>query len=180
MELGSNIRRLRQARDLTLAQLASKAQITPSLLSQVERGVANPSLNSLRGIANALAVPLVAFFEEDPTTRPPIVRSPHRRKLKLPEENVTFELLSPGLDQKIEFLQFTLPPGLSTSDDLLGHLPEEAILVTEGTMRLDIQQDSYILEAGDSAHIISGLPHKLTNAGDKPATAICALTPPLF
>ena len=65
--LGSKIRRERQKQHLTLKDIADKVGFTPSHISQIERGAANPSLGSLYGIAGALSVPMECFFSGEET-----------------------------------------------------------------------------------------------------------------
>ncbi len=68
------IRRLRKSQSLTFANLAEKTGLSLSFLSQVERGIINPSINSLRRIALALGTPVSHFFDETESTRGPVVR----------------------------------------------------------------------------------------------------------
>jgi transcriptional regulator with XRE-family HTH domain/quercetin dioxygenase-like cupin family protein len=65
--LGSKIRRERQRQHLTLRDIADKVGFTPSHISQIERGGANPSLGSLYGIAGVLGVPMEHFFSAEGT-----------------------------------------------------------------------------------------------------------------
>ena len=62
--LGAKIRSYRQERNLSIQTLASQVGITPSMLSQIERELANPSINTLKLISQALGVPLFLFFTE--------------------------------------------------------------------------------------------------------------------
>ncbi|MBU0513371.1 MAG: helix-turn-helix domain-containing protein, partial [Proteobacteria bacterium] len=78
-QLGAKIRRMRNAEQLTLADLAEKTGLSISFLSQVERGHNDPSINSLRKIANALGCPLTTFFEERVRSAGPVVRKHERR-----------------------------------------------------------------------------------------------------
>src|SRR5260221_7907814 len=58
LELGRRIRTLRLERKLTLQTVAGMARVSQSLISQVERGLASPSINTLRRVAGALDVPI--------------------------------------------------------------------------------------------------------------------------
>ena len=66
--VGRNLRRLRLARGLSQEQLAHDAEITPSYLSQIERGKRNPTVTLLHGLATALRTPIVEFFADSRLT----------------------------------------------------------------------------------------------------------------
>jgi transcriptional regulator with XRE-family HTH domain/mannose-6-phosphate isomerase-like protein (cupin superfamily) len=65
LEIGSKLQQIRQSQGLTLRALAAKADVSPSLLSLIENGKANPSVASLLSIAAALSVPVHEFFPEE-------------------------------------------------------------------------------------------------------------------
>src|SRR5581483_3513483 len=117
--LGARIRALRQQRRLTEKHVADRCGVTPSLISQVERGITNPSLDSLYQISAALGVPMEALFREDlpavasaphspgapPARRPdPVVRHDERRRLDLPG-GIRWERLAPDQGSAHEFLE---------------------------------------------------------------------------
>ncbi|GAB4243459.1 MAG: helix-turn-helix domain-containing protein [Thermoleophilia bacterium] len=65
--VGAKMRRLREQRNMSLRALAQSVDVTPSLISQIETGKINPSVASLYAIANALDVPMDAFFAPEST-----------------------------------------------------------------------------------------------------------------
>ena len=105
--MGKKIRKRRGDFDLSLRELANKTSLTASFLSQVERGVISPSLNSLRKIAEALEVPLL-FFLSDTSDRSPLVRANARPHIDLEHSSVTYELLTPDMSRKMEVICGTL------------------------------------------------------------------------
>src|SRR5687768_5469568 len=72
--LSQRVQRLRQQRGLSLEDLAGAADVSASFLSQLERGVGNPSFLTLTKIARALAVPIGYLFGEQPGASNGIVR----------------------------------------------------------------------------------------------------------
>ena len=64
--LGERIKSLRLERDLQQRQLAEKAEMTPSMVSQIESGRLTPSLHTLGKIAAALGVPIASLFDGQP------------------------------------------------------------------------------------------------------------------
>src|SRR3954449_12250346 len=121
--LGARIRALRQRRALTVKQLAERCRVTHSLISQMERGVTNPSLGSLYQIAVALGVPMEALFRDEsavaevaPTAANragPLVRRAERRHLDLPD-GIHWERLIAESDSPHEFLEIRMDVGATT------------------------------------------------------------------
>src|SRR4030043_2351226 len=107
--IGLKIRELRIHQGRKLKELSQKVGVTASFLSQVERGVAVPSISSLKKISDALNMSITSFFDDDqPGKRggngfSPIVKK-SERKILHPCPGVTYNLLSKNLQGKIEFL----------------------------------------------------------------------------
>ena len=110
MELGERIRQRRKELGLSLRELADRVGLTASFLSQIERDLASPSLDSLRKISDALEVPIFHFLI-DPEEEHPVVRRSQRAELKLPDSNLTYKLLTPDLNRKLEAFLAEREPG---------------------------------------------------------------------
>lgn len=178
-QLGHRIRQKRVEKGLSLKALASRIDKTPSFLSQVERGLAEPSITSLRAIAKALEVPIF-FFLLDSDNHTPVIKKDQRKVMTFPGYQLTFELLSPDLNRDMEIIQGRLEPGGMTCESPLAHPGEEATLVLEGKMEILLGSDPYILEAGDCIYYYASLPHKITNVGEGELVFVSAITPPKF
>jgi transcriptional regulator with XRE-family HTH domain len=166
-------------KNLSLREVADKAGLTASFLSQVERDLAEPSITSLRRIAEALGVPIF-YFLLNSAEESPVVRKGSRKVLRLPESHLVYELLCPDLNRKIEMVVGRLAPGASTCDEPLTHAGEECLVVIQGTMDVDLGSTVHRLEEGDSIYYFCSVPHKLTNAGSADLVFIMAITPPTF
>jgi transcriptional regulator with XRE-family HTH domain len=177
--LGERIRQKRAEKGLTLKALADRTGLTPSFLSQVERDMAEPSITSLRQIAKALDAPIF-FFLLDADQPSPVVRKHERKVLNFPQSHLTFELLSPDLNRKMEVMMARLEPGAASCEEPLTHPGEECILVLQGEMEIVIGQDSYNLVAGDSIYYFSAIPHRLVSVGQEDLIFVSAITPPAF
>lgn len=79
INIGEKIAEFRKAKNLSIRELANLSQVTPSLLSQIERGLSNPSINSLKLISKALDIPIFHFFLEPVNTKNLIVRADKRK-----------------------------------------------------------------------------------------------------
>jgi transcriptional regulator with XRE-family HTH domain len=188
-QLGQQIRTLRKRAGLTLQSLAQAVGVTASLISQVERGVASPSVTTLRQIASALDVPVAALFVDTPSNadgevdhfgRRLVVRRAERKGLRLPQSRVVYELLTPDLNRQIEFIWIEYEPGEMAYPEPMAHVGEENALCLEGSVVVTIDGEAFILNAGDSISFDSGRMHQVENRSDERAVLISAITPPAF
>ncbi len=181
LNIGKKIKENRKAKNLTIRELAKLVEVTPSLLSQIERGLANPSLNTLKMVARALEVPLFTFFIAPIDTEGLVVRADSRKKMMFPEsKNFAYELLSPDLNGAIELALMKLTPNSNSSIEEMGHEGEEAAYVIEGKVDLYLNDEMVTLDMGDSVKILPHTKHKWNNPYDQDAQVIFAITPPSF
>jgi transcriptional regulator with XRE-family HTH domain len=177
--IGEGIRRERLRRGLTLAQLASQVTLTVSALSQIERGASDPSLNSLRRIAQAFDVPMFQFLVGT-AQRDVVVRKDRRIKLTFPNRELEYELVSADTSGEFEVLSLSLHPRGTTSAVPNSHPSEESAVVLRGRVVAEVAGQEYDLWAGDSVKIHRELPHKFTNAADEEAELLIIISPPTF
>ena len=176
-ELGRRIRELRTGRSLTLESLAGRAGVTRSFLSTVERGRSNPSIAVLRAIAGALDVPVFMLFT-DPHTNVTLVRPRDRGRMNPGGSPVSYELLSPDLQRKIEMILMRLLPGAQSAVGM--HEGEEAAYLLHGSITVTVGDVDYPMEQEDAIYFNSGLPHFVTSTGTDEAVIVSAVTPPSF
>jgi transcriptional regulator with XRE-family HTH domain len=164
---------------LSLRELAKRVGLTASFLSQIERDLASPSIESLRKISDALEVP-VFFFLVEPDTRSPVVRRDERAQLKLPGSNLTYQLMTPDLNRKMEvFLAEKEPDGENITIPLRQQT-EELIYVLQGQLEIELGEDTYLLGPGDSAYFDGSILRRLAACGDTTLRFISVITPPIF
>jgi transcriptional regulator with XRE-family HTH domain len=192
LTLGARIRQRRKEMDLRLVELAEICNISPSFLSQIERDQANPSISTLHEIAIALGVTVASFFAEPddaPAASPPeakkepaahVVRANARKTLMYPGSGIKNELLSPDLNRAIQMMYVVIPPGATTGQEALVHDGEECGLVLQGTVKIWVGDEHYILGPGDAIYQKSTIPHRSTNIGDDDVIIVVAITPPSF
>jgi transcriptional regulator with XRE-family HTH domain len=179
LALGGRIRELRRGRELSLARVAEACGISSSLLSQVERGVVSPSLQTLHAIGQFFGVPMFAFFGEG-EPREAVVRRAERRRLAFPASQVTYELVTPDLQRQLEVLEMGLDAGQETFDCGLSHAGEECVVVLEGTVTAYVGERVYDLGEGDSVYLDASVPHRYKNRTKRPARLLSVITPPSF
>ncbi|MGY2744945.1 cupin domain-containing protein [Arthrobacter sp. UYCu723] len=178
---GLRIRELRKEQGMTLAQLASQSGLSEGMISQVERGLTDPSLETLRKISRVLNLPLFQLFNQDDAapSRLAVLRKGRQVQITSPATNITYLRQSAGYGQ-LEVLRGTLAPGGASSAEPWSHPAEECVVVISGLLEIEIQGERISLEPGDSCHFDSTLPHRLVNTSDEPTVFITAVTPPSY
>jgi len=162
-------------------ELARLAGVSRSLISQVEQDLADPSVETLRRIAIALGIPIALLFEERSAPNGMVVRKGQHKILQIPESNLVYELLTPDLNRQIEFIRIEVEPGKPDPGRLaFAHQGEECSVVLSGQLHVWINDEEFVLNAGDSIAFDSGQPHSLANLGAEKTVLITAITPPSF
>ncbi len=179
--LGEALRQRRLELQLSVQELARRSEISAGLISQIERGLANPSFNTTAKLASALGLQLGVFFGEKPAVGPdPVVRRNQRRRLGVPDNNFLYELLTPDLDHSLEFVWVESAPNSSTEGSPFVHKGEECGLVLQGTLEVHVGSECYVLQSGDSITFNSSIPHWYRNPGPERVLSVWAITPPTF
>ncbi len=179
-ELGGRIRAVREARGRSLRSVATAAGVSESFLSQVERGVASPSVATLRRIAEALGLSVAALFE-GPPQRGKLVRVGERRQLKHPRRRWEDFLLSPSESRRLQVILSLIQPGAGSGPEAYAHdSDEECIVVLKGQMEFWVGGEYYQLEEGDSLLFESRIPHSNRNPGPAKAEVMWIITPPSY
>lgn len=181
--IGEEIKQLRKASAVTLAQLSDATSLSQGYLSQVERGKSSPSVKALHSISRALGVNISWFFKAPEGTDDDlsniVVRKEKRRRIEF-ENGITDELLSPNLARSIELLRCTFPPGSASGPEPYEHRGEEAGFVVQGSLSLWIDARKIILNEGDSFAFESHIQHRYANEGDEVAIIVWAISPPTY
>jgi quercetin dioxygenase-like cupin family protein len=110
----------------------------------------------------------------------PVVRRDRRKLLRMPESQVTYELLTPSMNRRMEMFVARIQPSDESIIHQLPYPTEECILVQEGRIRVQIDQREYELDAGDSIYFDSATMRSLSALGDSPAVLVWSVTPPVF
>lgn len=180
---GAQMRARRKELRLSLEELAQRTGLTASFLSLVERDMSNPSLESLRHIAEALGVPPFYFSQENGSDQAPVnpvVRAGERVKITFPPGNVTSELLVPNLRSKLEVFISRVQPAAGNVARAPKTASEECLYVMAGRLRVVLNEQEYLLEAGDSIYIHGFALREISAVGEGEAIFLSAITPPIF
>jgi transcriptional regulator with XRE-family HTH domain len=185
--LAAKIKQRREERGLTIRALARAVEMSPSMVSEVEKGIANPSVETLAAIVKALDLSLEGVLEGSPAAETerndaaaggrrgeePILRRAQRHRVTI-APGVRRERLSPAEVPRFEFALVTYEPGAASCepDALIRHRGLEYGLVMSGRFGLTAGFDNYELKPGDSIRLDSSIPHRVWAIGDEPATVL--------
>ena len=165
--LGSRVKQLRTERGWSLEALANASGVSRSMLSQIEREQANPTLAVTMRIAQAFAMPLGDLLEmPGATSAVTVIRADDRAFHYRSDKFCRLRTLSPlNLEKDVEFYEVQLQPGgaLRSSPHFEG--TREFLTVQKGNVRVESGADSENLAPGDSASYRADVPHAIVNAG---------------
>ena len=172
-EVGSRIRALREAMDLSLRDLAERSGVSAPMLSQVERGETSPTLAVAERIAGGLELSLSQLLRLDETDGVSVVRAAERRRGGRRAHR--YEVLTPPLPGlRAEVSLHSLAAGASTAgpDDPPMHEPgsRETAVVEQGPVRFVCGGVAHDLKDGDAVTFDADLPHHFENPGDGEAS----------
>jgi mannose-6-phosphate isomerase-like protein (cupin superfamily)/DNA-binding XRE family transcriptional regulator len=202
-ELGPRLRRVREDRGLSVRELARRISCSPSLVSQIERGLSAPSVGILYAMATELrasldflfgaAVPgdaMLATAHGDGHLRPGdgaahgtasgwpdghglVQRAGRRRTIDL-ASGVRWERLTPGADERVDFLEVIYEPSGHSTDMRrpLRHDGQEYGLIVSGRLQASVGFETFELGPGDSIAFDSSVPHQYWNTTDGDVHAI--------
>jgi transcriptional regulator with XRE-family HTH domain/mannose-6-phosphate isomerase-like protein (cupin superfamily) len=195
--LGAALRAARESRGLSLRELARQVDVSPSFVSQVELGKANPSVGTLYALVSVLGVSLNELLGGPADAVPdpaggaaaagpaaaaggpggwpridqPVVRARERSRVQM--SGVAWERLTVD-DPLVDFLHVEYGPGSASCppDDMVRHGGREYGVIVSGRLEVQVGFETYTLEPGDSIHFDSSTPHRLSNPHDEPCTAV--------
>ena len=203
LDLGARLRAERLRQGMSLREMARRVGVSASALSQIETGKAQPSVSKLFDIVNLLDTSLDGLLAGASGRAPassqqaadahgkPVdadhgyetegffsfQRSGEHEVLEL-ESGVHWRRLTAGSLPGVEFLHVSYLPGACSSRDgaFMRHAGQELGYVLSGRLVVDVGFESYRLGPGDSISFPAPTPHRLSNPGTEPATAVwCVL-----
>lgn len=183
-DIGRNLRKLRLSQELSLAQLSEMAAISVAQLSKLENNKVEPSVTSLRKLADALRVSLATLVaEEDPPRLNPVLRGEGYtfRRSTNGREPVVEVFLHMSRDAHMQPEIITFPPGTESGQPLT-HDGEEFCYVLEGRIRFFYgSQNPVELKDGDFIYFDNTVPHRYANPdADQQTRLLVCCSPPVF
>ena len=177
MDIGGKIKQLRTQKGLTLEELASRSELTKGFLSQLERNLTSPSIDSLNDILEALGTNLADFFQEDKTEQYTF----REQDFYVDErDDHTVSWIVPNAQKnQMEPILLTLPED-GESFEVAPHNGEEFGYVIDGTVSLICDGKRNVLRKGETFCLHGKTFHTIKNERKTVAHVLWVSTPPLF
>jgi transcriptional regulator with XRE-family HTH domain len=188
--IGLHLRAERESRGMSIRELARRVGVSPSLISQIETGKAQPSVGTLYSLTRALRISVDRLFSTtgtapdataggrppaapaEPEQRPSLVVRERERKVINLDSGVRWERLSATSHSDVDFLFVVYEVGGASAESMMRHAGREFGTVLSGELTVTVNFDDHVLRAGDSIVFPSTTPHRLWNSGQVPVQAI--------
>ena len=178
--LGQTILSYRKKNNMTIREFADYAGISTSLISQIERGHANPSLNVLELIAKALNVPLFTLLLTISIQIRSFLRKRSKKVYRENNDHIVYDVLTPDfMKARIEMLMMDLNKRANTTESHYSHEDKEEIAVIMKGKCMWNWRKRIFLEEGDVVRIPPNVKHRFLNKSDESNHILFVLTPSL-
>jgi transcriptional regulator with XRE-family HTH domain len=169
--VGRNLRRLRVQRGLSLERLSKASGVSRAMLGQIELGQSAPTINVLWKISHALSVPFSALISTTSAGGTRVMRGPQAKRLMSHDGSFSSRALFPFDEpRRVEFYELRLAGRSIEEAD--SHAPGtvENLIVTAGTVEIEVGRERHLLSAGDAILFEADLPHVYRNVSGEEAT----------
>ncbi|MDF1530215.1 MAG: XRE family transcriptional regulator [Sedimenticola sp.] len=176
--LSERVKLLRKKSGLTLEELAMASGVSRSMLSQIERGQANPTLTVACRIAQAFSISIGELVHE-PWTQSGIevIRANDASHLYRSDDQCRIRTLSPlNMEKSIEFYEISIAPGEALTSAAHFEGTKELFTLHKGSVEIQSSTDLCILKKGDSAHYRADVEHSIRNIGSGRAEGYLVVT----
>lgn len=176
--IGSTLKAHRSGR-FTVEELSKLSNVSVGLISQIERGIGNPSFATLLRLADALDIAMAdLFISQDSSAHRMLVRRDERLRMEFSADGVMQEMLVPDTFRKIGAIQMTIPPGFRGEEAPHSHAGEEVVLLVSGSLEATVGGQEFTMHEGDSLSYDSTKSHWWSNICEEPAVLLAISTPP--
>ena len=176
VNVGAELRALREEKGLSIRALARASGISANAISMIERGRTSPSVSTLYKMADALNIPITDFFKSTPE-RLEVVFIKAMERTRVPFQRGIWEGLGgEEFKGRVEPFALTLENGASSGPFPINHSGHEFVMCLRGQLEYQVEGEVYLLEAGDSLLFSSHLRHKWRNPGPHVTNAIFILS----
>lgn len=176
VDVGNRLHQLREARQISMRALAQKSGLSANGLSMIERGKASPSVSTLYRLADALGIPVTDFFSQE-AARQKVVFIKAGERTRLPFLRGSWEGLGgEKFTGKVMPFMITLETGASGGPTKMVHTGHEFVLCLGGQLEYLVENQTYLLEAGDSLLFEAYLEHCWRNPGKTVTNALIIIS----
>ncbi len=164
IDVGNRLRELRLERGMSMRALARASGLSTNALSMIERARTSPSVSTLYKIAEALGVPITAFFRMEPPKQTIVFRKGNERSRVTFPRGIWEGLGGESFIGGMEPLLLTLEPGANSGQYAMMHSGDEFVLCLGGQLEYEVEKQRFLLEGGDSLLFAARLQHRWRNA----------------
>ncbi|HEX7009341.1 MAG TPA: XRE family transcriptional regulator [Phycisphaeraceae bacterium] len=176
--VSQRVAQLRRQRRWTLEQLAAASGVSRSMLSQIERGRASPTIAVAHRIAQAMELSLAELVQTpDAPSSLQVIRADDRAYHYRSEPGCRIRTLSPlHLEKDVEFYELSLGPGKALRSAPHFQGTREFLTIQKGRARIVCGRQTSDLRRGDSAHYRADVEHAIENIGPSDLLAFLIVT----
>jgi transcriptional regulator with XRE-family HTH domain len=180
-KIAAKIKQIREAKNLTLADLGKKTGLSKALLSRIENNRSSPPIATLSRIALGLGVPISVFFEDEEEEVPKysLTRVDERKQVVRRPSRFGFSYYSISGMKNHHFIDAFIvkhpPASQKIASPLFDHPGEELLLVLRGEVKFTYGKKDIILQPGDAVHFDPSYPHKAVNAAEEETECLVVL-----
>ena len=164
--IGNNIKKIRKDRGLTIDNLSAISGVSKGMISEIERGVRNPSINTIWNIANALKIPINFILKQNNSSEPVIYKLNEKLDLEGNSSHSIHTIMNFNEDRKFEIYFTEYAPNSETKPSSHYNGVEEYALITSGELTLSLDNTSYTAKEGEVIHFYGDTLHKYVNYTD--------------
>jgi transcriptional regulator with XRE-family HTH domain len=176
IDVGSRLRQLRTERGMSMRALARASGLSTNALSMIERGRTSPSVSTLYKVADALEVPITAFFRLELPKQEIVYRRANQRKRVYFQQGIWEGLGGEEFIGRVEPFKLTLEAGGKSGAHGMLHSGSEFVMCLEGQIEYQVEDRVFNLNPGDTLIFAAQLRHRWRNTGDGTASAIIVLS----
>jgi len=178
--LGERIRKIREAKGISLTELSKRSGVQLATLSRMENAKMTGTLESHIAIAKALNVELLELYKGIDKASPPLTPAGPKETSGIftHNEKASYEILTSNvMSKKMMPILLRVEPGGSTSKEQNANGTEKFIFVLEGILNVYVGEETYTLSKSNTLYFDAGMEHYFSNPTNKLARALCVMTP---
>ncbi len=176
VDVGIRLRQLREQRGLSIRALARQSGLSANALSLIERGRSSPSVSTLYKVAGAMSVPITTFFQTAPEVHD-VVHLKAGERTRVPFTRGLVEGLGgEKFSGRVEPFALTLENGANSGPQPIVHTGHEFVLCLRGQLEYQVEDEIFLLEAGDTLLFAAHRQHRWRNPGPLVTNAIVVLS----
>lgn len=180
IEVSDRLRELRESKSLSQRELAKRSNLSSATISMIENSRINPSVGTLKNIANGLGLSLSEFFSPG-SPKSERIFFPSRELVELGDGAISYRQVGTNLRGKpLQILHERYLPGGDTGRNRLEHKGFEGGVVVRGNLEVTVGRQRRILKPGDAYFFESIIPHRFRNIGVEECEVVSACSPPTF